>query len=105
MAQEAYKAGLAAQQRQLRPSNAIGEPRYEERRGDRARSMSERRADPGFRKKEAAPLLPGDRICPACNFHNFRGKLGTRMRVGSVHSFHLSSALSRLPAMTLAGTC
>lgn len=75
MAREAYKAGLEAQQR-LRPSNAMGEGRYEDRRQDRARFMSERRADPGFRQREQAPVLPGDRLCPSCGFHNFKGKYG-----------------------------
>lgn len=78
MAREAYKAGLESQQR-LRPSNAMGEGRFEDRRQDRSRFMAERGA-PSYRQKEQAPILPGDRICPQCNFHNFKGKFGECLR-------------------------
>lgn len=53
----------------------MGEGRFEDRRQDRSRFMAERGA-PSYRQKEQAPVLPGDRICPQCNFHNFKGKFG-----------------------------
>ena len=63
VAREAYKAGLE-ETRRMRP---VGEGRYEDRRMDRRMERAPR---------DQAPVLPGDRLCPACGFHNFKGKYG-----------------------------